>query len=225
LKQLPVPEKDSKPVSSSKHFKHFKPIELKENFRQSADPRYSAILGKIERYYDIGGDERSNHKAKLVLPKILTVNELALLKSRKTPRLTKGTDITPIHFANKAVAQSNKVLSEFAVGNEVIVRFNAKRKGGDLNNGDRFIIQEVNVEGGKLLAIKFNDTWWDKKFFTKQPDEAFPRIQLSTSFTIHCSQGQTIDKVYIYPRGLTMNLLYVAMSRVRRLDDLYIACL
>jgi hypothetical protein len=219
LKQLPVPEEGSEPITASKHFKHFQPIHLTKNYRHD-DEVYAQILGKIERYYDCGGDIRSNHKAKLVLPKILTKNEFALLQTRKTPKLKKGTDITPIHFTNRAVAQSNKILAEFIPGAEVIVRFNAKRKGGNLNNGDRHIIQEVNGS-----AIKFNDQWFSKDFYTKQKDEKFPRIQLSASFTIHCSQGQTLKKVFIYPRGLTMNLLYVAMSRVRRLSDLYIGSL
>ena len=217
MKQLPVPDPNAEPLVTSLMFRHFKPITLLNNFRHQADPVYAKILNKIESYYKYGGDIKSQHKARAVLPKILTNDELELLQARKTPRLEKGSIITPIHHTNKAVSHSNKTLSSFTVGNEIIVRFNVKRKDYQMHNGDRHLIQAVTDK-----AIKFNDIWFSKDYTVKQKDEKFPRIQLSASFTIHCSQGQTLDTVYIHPRNLTMNLLYVAMSRVRKLEDLYL---
>lgn len=51
----------------------------------------------------------------------------------------------------------------------------------------------------------------------------FP-LKLAYAITIHKSQGQTFDKVNLSPYSWDCGQLYVALSRVRNLDGLYIDC-
>lgn len=234
MKQLPNPDPDTKPVTDNILVKSvFTSINeyLPVNRRQSTDKLYQSILTKIEAYYDIGGDERSNHKAKNVLAKILTTEELQALTTRITRRVPIRDDYfaTPLHFKNSMVEKSNKSIGKSfqeKKGEEVIIRFN---RGNKFFNGDRHLIQEtkgheVSKSPEEVRQVKINGTWLDyDKYFFRQKDEKFPRIQLAYSLTIHCSQGQTLDKVFLYAKSLTMNMLYVAMSRVRDLNSLYLA--
>ena len=227
MKQLPQPDSTAKPITDSRLFALFTPIELTTNYRHNTDPAYAEILTKIEQYYDIGGDEKSLQQAKNVLPVILSKSQLALLRTRVTPKqqihdlINGGEPIIPLHHKNNMVASSNKLLGSLTVGNECIIRFNKKFKtkgiASDFNNGDKHVIQDTTPK-----AIKLGDRWFPNDYFVKQPSEKFPRIQLSKSMTIHCSQGQTLSKIAVYAKSLSMNLLYVALSRVRTLDDLYL---
>jgi hypothetical protein len=236
MKQLPNPDDDSVPVTENELVKkvftslnEYLPI----NHRQSEDHVFQSILTKIESYYTIGGDEKSTKKAKHVLPSILTETEYKALQSRVVNRVFAGDQkhsrktptredyfATPLHFKNRMVEKTNSSIGKIQAGEEVIIRFNR----GKFYNGDRHLIQEVKQCEEKGLLVRINNSWLEHdKYFVKQKDEKFPRVQLAHSMTIHCSQGQTLNKIFIYAKSLNMNMLYVAMSRVRNLDSLYLA--
>jgi ATP-dependent exoDNAse (exonuclease V) alpha subunit len=140
--------------------------------------------------------------------------------SRRTPT-REDYFATPLHFKNKMVEKSNASIGKIQKDEEVIIRFN---RGNKFYNGDRHLIQEVKRDPTKGMLVKINNTWLEyDKYFQRQKDEKFPRVQLSHSMTIHCSQGQTLNKIFIYAKSLNMNMLYVAMSRVRTLESLYLA--
>jgi len=230
MKQLPLPDPNAKTILSSHLFPLFSSMShhLPVNHRQCNDEAFATILSKVENYYDVGGDEKSNEYAKNVLPEILTPDELDLLRSRLSKKVQKGQNIIPLHFKNSMVGKDNKRLGSIEKGSEVIVRFTGKftYKGETTRfyNGEHYIIQETKLNGGKIESVKINGHWFPYKYFvvdTKE-GEKHPKIQLAKSMTIHCSQGQTMDAVFLYAKSLTMNMLYVAMSRVRCLADLYL---
>jgi hypothetical protein len=234
MKQLPNVDEDSKPVTEHPLVKSiFTSLNqyLPVNHRQSTDTLFQSILGKIENYYEIGGDTKSEHRARHVLPQILTTEELDALTDRVVEEEPTRADYfaTPLNFKNVVVERYNREIGIIQPGEEVIIRFNR----GKFCNGDRHLIEDTTVSTGedkkKGRLVKINNVWLEyNKYFQRQKDksgklEAFPKIQLAWSMTIHCSQGQTLDRVFLYAKTLNMNMLYVAMSRVRSLNNLYLA--
>lgn len=47
-------------------------------------------------------------------------------------------------------------------------------------------------------------------------------VKLGYAITIHKSQGQTYDRVNVYPAGWLSGLLYVSLSRVKKVNQLYL---
>lgn len=228
MKQLP-PVHDDKLLLSSELFQLFTDRSdlLTKNHRQDTDRKYATILDKIEAYYEYGGDDKSQQKAKRVLPKILTPDEIKYLRTRVVDTRVEGTKI--LHYKNNLVNRDNNRYGKWLAGEEVIFRetFNrtVNKEQYNFYNGDHYYIEEVEGKDEKM-RIKVNGVWFSHKYLVPDPknkEQKYPRIQLAAAMTIHCSQGQTLDSIFIHLNGLTMNLLYVAMSRVRTVNDLYLA--
>jgi len=230
MKQLPNVDEDSKPVTEHPLVKTiFTSLNqyLPVNHRQSTDTLFQSILDKIENYYEVGGDAKSEHRARHVLPQILTAEELDALTDRVVEEEPTRADYfaTPLNYKNIVAERYNREIGIIQPGEEVIIRFNR----GKFCNGDRHLIKGVKEDPKKGRLVKINGNWLEyDKYFQRQKDksgklEAFPKIQLAWSMTIHCSQGQTLDNVFLYAKTLNMNMLYVAMSRVRSLNNLYFA--
>lgn len=230
MKQLPNVDEDSKPVTEHPLVKSiFTSLNqyLPVNHRQSTDTLFQSILDKIENYYETGGDAKSEHRARHVLPQILTAEELDALTDRVVEEEPTRADYfaTPLNYKNIVAERYNREIGIIQPGEEVIIRFNR----GKFCNGDRHLIKGVKEDPKKGRLVKINNNWLEyNKYFQRQKDksgklEAFPKIQLAWSMTIHCSQGQTLDNVFLYAKTLNMNMLYVAMSRVRSLNNLYFA--
>lgn len=47
-------------------------------------------------------------------------------------------------------------------------------------------------------------------------------VKLGYAITIHKSQGQTYDGANVYPAGWLSGLLYVSLSRVKKVDKLFL---
>ena len=103
-------------------------------------------------------------------------------------------------------------------------------------NGDTGILMKRDAEGLSVLLdrnkqlVRVTEFLESIKDLDGNPEisiKGFP-IKAGYALTIHKSQGMTIPKVYAFVEGLSAynchGLCYVAFSRVRQLEDLFISC-
>ncbi len=78
--------------------------------------------------------------------------------------------------------------------------------------------------------------WFESKYF-KEPcvkdnvylstdktlTKKYPDIHLNYASTVHCVQGRTVDKILFSPKDLSINLLYVAITRATNIDGIYLS--
>lgn len=83
---------------------------------------------------------------------------------------------------------------------------------------DRWVIEESYVKETK------DEDGYIKKTFAKHEIGAFMQIPLRLAYaiTIHKSQGQTYEAVNLDPASFEVGMLYVALSRVKAIEGLYL---
>ena len=222
LAQLTGPDPKSLPFHKSKLYKLFTPVKLTKNYRHDKDPQFRSILTKIENYYNIGGNDKSKHYAFKVLKTILTKDEMKALNARQADHPNHD-DESPnriLQYSNKNVNASNNTMLDhkpLKVGDMIVMRVNLKNK--NMWNGDRYPIQKVQTATYTINGHNFSKT---KTTIKGSVSNKFADIQYTAASTIHCSQGQTTP-VWVNIGGITMNLLYVALSRAKCLGDVQIS--
>ncbi len=214
-KQLPSP---NGLYFETKSYKYFTRVELTHNYRQDTDEKLLTILRKLRNYYKYGGDIKSTRQTLAVIDQILTKEERDLLNTRVAPHPTAPGTLT-IHYSNKLVEESAKrIKKELTVGDKVIFRENLRS--WNIYNGDVHTITNITCVGDKKYYAIDGHIFGQEKFIT-QEGQKHPAIQSVHSRTIHYSQGNTLESVWINNcPTLSINLLYVAMSRVRNIKDL-----
>jgi ATP-dependent exoDNAse (exonuclease V) alpha subunit len=113
----------------------------------------------------------------------------------------------------------------------------ANIKGMDIYNGDTGVVVSTGVDHVRICVDRTGDiecitpyTWESIEYefkpgkgFTTQVTGKLTQIPLLLAYacTIHSSQGTTLEKVHI-PKfsGMDSALIYVALSRAQRMDDL-----
>lgn len=109
-------------------------------------------------------------------------------------------------------------------------------------NGSTGRIEEIDTEEGEdRVAVRLKNgnlvrvsryTWkrhevvWNKKLgrFENQEIGSFTQIPVTPAYAISChkAQGKTLDSIYLDIEGVfSPGQMYVALSRVRNLDDIY----
>lgn len=114
---------------------------------------------------------------------------------------------------------------------------NGKYQNGSIGKVIRFVKSEgkqcIIAEFDKGTALIAPNTW---SVYDYLPDPKKPSIykktlvgeytqipvKLGYAITIHKAQGQTYDRVNIYPAGWLSGLLYVSLSRVKQVNQLYL---
>jgi ATP-dependent DNA helicase PIF1 len=165
----------------------------------------------------------------------MNLNELALIKSQEfrytcTDHLKKKHAGSTAKIENFQDLMDQLVPTEIAMKNtaQVMLTFNVDVENG-LCNGSRGVIVEcadefVTVLFKNGLTVNIEPVTWS----IENDDELFTRTQmpliLAYSITIHKSQSATLDSV-IVDMGTSIfsdNMGYVALSRCRSIDSLYI---
>ena len=227
----------------SKLYDMFEASILTKNYRQQNQPILCSILDKIRKYYKYGGDELSTRNAGKVLPRILTEEEMTALNGA-TPPL----NCIPLCHSNKKRQEENeRIHGKLRIKSRIIFRKSFKAK--NIFNGDEGIIEDIR-ELGPSDAIGqdheylirtdngISSYWFPSKYF-KEPrnnstsveslaadnDETsskkYPDIHLNYATTVYCSQGKTLDSASMDLSKLSINLAYVAISRVKNINNIY----
>lgn len=89
----------------------------------------------------------------------------------------------------------------------------------DYQDGDTLPDSQFTFDGTELIRTITRKSFDLKTIatFTQLP------VKLAYAVTIHKSQGQTYDSVTLDPRCFSAGQLYVALSRVRKVTDLFLA--
>ena len=88
----------------------------------------------------------------------------------------------------------------------------------DLADDETFTVPDGLPDGEEVIRI------YRKKVLSMVPVGNYKQLPLKLAYavTIHKSQGQTYDAVTLNPECFSSGQLYVALSRVRRISDLYL---
>lgn len=141
-----------------------------------------------------------------------TRQDVAKLNRRARQLLAgKGTHGVPLSDGNLA-----------DVGDVILTRRNDRRlrtsATGFVMNGDRWIVQAVNRDGGLLVRHRTTGhrAWLPAAYVAEH-------VELGYATTIHAAQGSTVDTAHTVLTGTeTRQLLYVAMTRGRHASHSYV---
>lgn len=110
-------------------------------------------------------------------------------------------------------------------GDVIVTRRNQRRikdqKGGFVKNGDMWTVDEVLQDGGLRLSRRDDASM----SVTVNPDYVREGCELGYAVTAHRAQGMTVDQGNLWvPDGasITRELLYVALTRGRYCNDIWI---
>ena len=110
----------------------------------------------------------------------------------------------------------------FAPGDRVVVKRNDRRRSVD--NGDRGRVLAVDREQGSLLLqVGDRQVVLDHEYLASSTSDGEPTLLHGYAITGHVAQGLTVDRSYVLAdRGISLEWGYVALSRGREQNQLYV---
>ena len=111
----------------------------------------------------------------------------------------------------------------FAAGDHVVVKRNDPRLG--ILNGDRARVLTVDPATRSLtLDVAGEEVRLDSRFLDERTEHGDPTLQHGYAITAHIAQGVTVDRAFVLVGdGVTRESTYVALSRGRHSNHLYLA--
>ena len=218
---------------------NFKCIELTIPVRQ-VDKTFVTELDKLRRgdktcleYFN----KRVSTKAPDDCVYICSTNATADLINESCLNELKGAN-----YAYKAI-RTGFCAKEYTVDNEIYLKPNAKVIvmsndviNNEYQNGSIGIVKKcltnsivVKLENGNEVIVKYNK-WATNKITvsngltSKKEVGSFTQlpIKLGYAVTMHKTQGQTYDNIFVSPSAFADGQLYVALSRVKTIDGLFL---
>jgi len=130
------------------------------------------------------------------------------------------------------ITESMPVEKQLVLKNDAYVIFTVNSEDGSYFNGEvdivryikhdnqnRIISVTVEKEDGSNVCVTKRTIPYDNdmdKFIQQFP------LRLAYAITIHKSQGMTFDRINIMPAGWEPGQLYVALSRAKTIDGIYL---
>lgn len=222
---------------------HFKNVYLEESIRQT-DKEFINALTKVKKglktslkYFNTKA-KRYNNDDSVNAVYLCPTNRMASNINNYRISKIKNPKVKYVGVTIGSVSTSEKItdeILELAVGARVMslvndVEFNYQN--GSLGTIKSLNSDSVTVEfdNGKRKTI-CNYTWEICKYYVdedgtlqKEIIGTYTQIPLKIAYaiTIHKAQGQTYDSIILNPSCFTHGQLYVALSRVKTIDKLYL---
>lgn len=228
-----------------------KSVCLRENFRQADDLTYFQLLERIKTAETTKEDEEVL-KGRLItkhptvkdtdLIKLCSrrdeaeaVNQKALNNIKSPAHTFKGIKVN--NFPDEKINDRYPVDEEIVlkVGAEVLLCYNMDTQMG-LVNGSRGTVVDFRKDDNHSEAVAYPFVQFDNGFRTlikphkwecvkkKRVTSSFTQVPLILRYavTIHKAQGLTLSKVLVSMNFFEAGQGYVAFSRVRKIEDLYL---
>ena len=223
---------------------NFQTIELDKVYRQSDQHQISLLnsVRKKQHDYTQSLDEISKMSADSDIGclHLCSYKKDAFTINSKYYEEVNGTKKTYTAYTNGKWNDSEKAVDDIIhlkVGCKVLIC--ANDVDGQYVNGDRGVVTHLHSEGinveldnGENVSVKYFK--WEKyrytssgRSFSKEVDGTFEQlpVRLGWAVVIHKAQGMTLDNVSLdVGRGcFSHGQLYVALSRVRNLENLHLS--
>lgn len=219
----------------------FKNIVLKEVIRQQGSIEFITNLNKVRVGNGEGIEWFNSHSSNIPINKgiyLCGTNDVAdSINSREASKINSKSRIYSSQTKGQ-VLTTDKVTAdtlELKVGLQVMTLINDMEEG--YQNGSIGVITSlmedyviVKLNSGKIVNVRPYD--WEILGYEVQKDKIekvvlgnFKQlpIKIAYAITIHKSQGQTYEAANIYPDCFACGQLYVALSRVTKIEGLYLA--
>ena len=223
---------------------NFRPVILHQVIRQN-DNEFSSVLNSIREGYTTSIQYLNSKSAKSPLKDTITIvsrnREANAINLQKVRSLTGDWKLYNSQVSGQINDQDKPVPDKLKLKEGALVVFTANSADNTYFNGTSAIVTHLDHDHIKVRIANFSEeitvypfTWtiYDYRLVKEDNHRKLKKVQigeyqqlpikLGYAITIHKSQGQTYNAANIVPAGWAPGLLYVALSRVRNINQLHL---